>query len=359
MARMKERGHGARRLGQALLRLFLLAVAAGALALALRGADLSKALAAVRGADWRLIALAAAINVPLIAAARTGRFATLLRGLPHKGPKATFFELWRLLLAARAVSLALPGGRAGDLLRATMLRRRHGYAWDALAASHLAEPAIEALSLAVPALALLILARPPQVLSAGLLAMGILGLGAAGLGFYVARSGQRREALAGGGRLSRALITVRDGMRLLEDPRTWALCLLVSLLVDALDAAMIALCAAATGIHLGLSETLMVLVAINIALVLPATPGNLGLLEAGAVIALTALGRPAPLAVAFSGVYHAAHLVPVAIGGGLCLLGLRMRAKSQEAPVEAPVGQTAVAHSGVPGEARPWAPQKP
>ncbi len=348
---------------RAALRLLLLGLAAGALALAARGTDLSRAAAAVRRADWRLIALAAAVNVPLIAALRTGRFAALLRGLPHEGPKAGFLELSRLLLAARAVSLALPGGRAGDLLRATVLRRRHGYPWEAVAASHLAEPAIEALSLALPALALLALARPPRVLFAGLATMGALGVGAAGLGLYFARSGGRRRARRGDetqpsgrkrARLSRIVATARDGMRLLKDPRTWALCLFISLVSDALDVAMIALCAAATGIHLGLAESLMVLVAVNVALVLPAAPGNLGLLEAGAVLAVTALGRPAPLAVAFSAVYHAAHLFPVALAGGACLLGLRTRAGGG-GEVEP---DAAVAPSKVPGEARPPAPQK-
>lgn len=352
---------------KALVRLSLLGLAAGALLLALRDADVSAAVAAVRTADWRLIALAAAINVPLVAAARTGRFAALLRSLPHRGPKASFFELSRLLLAARAVSLALPGGRAGDLLRATVLRRRHGYPWEAVAASHLAEPAIEALSLALPALALLAVARPPKVLSAGLATMSALGLGAAGLGLYFARAGRRGAAQAApaalvppGGKppgtwVSRALATARDGMRLLVNPWTWALCLLMSLLADALDVAMIALCAAATGIHLGPSEALMVLVAVNVALVLPATPGNLGLLEAGAVLALTALGWPAPLAVAFAAVYHAAHLFPVALGGGLCLLGLRLHESEGMAAGE----DASVAPPKVPGEARPWASQKP
>jgi hypothetical protein len=330
-----------RRVRRALWGLAPIALALLALAFALRGGDLAHATAALRGADWRLVAIAALINVPLIAAARTGRFAALLRALPTDGPKLAFLELSALLLATRAVSLALPGGRAGDLLRATVLRRQHGYPWEAVAASHLAEPAIEALSLGLPSLALLALARPPPALAAGLFTMSAIGLCSAGLGLFLARS-RARPCDDGGGAgrfgrprwlIRRAWATIRHGMRLLEDPWTWAISLTSSLVADALDVAMVALCAAAVGIPLSLAGAVMVLIAVNVALVLPALPGNVGLVEAGAVLALTQLGTSAPLALAFAALYHLAHLLPVAIAGGLCLTGIRSGAR-REVPTD-------------------------
>jgi uncharacterized membrane protein YbhN (UPF0104 family) len=59
----------------------------------------------------------------------------------------------------------------------------------------------------------------------------------------------------------------------------------------------------------------MVLLSINLALLLPSTPANLGVLEAGAVLALTASGVGAELALAFALLYHAVHLVPGTVLG--------------------------------------------
>ena len=52
---------------------------------------------------------------------------------------------------------------------------------------------------------------------------------------------------------------------------------------------------------------------------LPATPGHIGVLEAGAVVALTTSGVAAEPALAFALVYHAVHLVPGTILGVLAI----------------------------------------
>jgi len=63
----------------------------------------------------------------------------------------------------------------------------------------------------------------------------------------------------------------------------------------------------------------MVLLSINLALLLPSTPGHFGILEAGAVVALTTAGVAAEPALAFALVYHAVHLVPGTVLGALAI----------------------------------------
>ena len=63
----------------------------------------------------------------------------------------------------------------------------------------------------------------------------------------------------------------------------------------------------------------MILLSINLALLLPTTPGNLGILEAGAVVALTAAGVAPEPALAFALLYHAVHLVPGTVLGAIAI----------------------------------------
>jgi uncharacterized membrane protein YbhN (UPF0104 family) len=103
--------------------------------------------------------------------------------------------------------------------------------------------------------------------------------------------------------------------------RSWVRSLAWSVLSDTIDLVLVALCLRALGIHLPPTAWALVLLSVNFAILLPSTPGQVGVLEAGAVVALTIAGvAPAP-ALAFALVYHAVHLVPTTALGllGLCL----------------------------------------
>jgi uncharacterized membrane protein YbhN (UPF0104 family) len=75
---------------------------------------------------------------------------------------------------------------------------------------------------------------------------------------------------------------------------------------------------AALGIHLPIAAAVLVLVAVNLALLFPfAPPGNLGTLELGATLGLMAFGVSKEHALAFAICYHALQLVPVTLLGAL------------------------------------------
>ena len=110
-------------------------------------------------------------------------------------------------------------------------------------------------------------------------------------------------------------------MRTVHARRSWLSSVGWSLLSDATDLLLVALCLRAFGIDVPPAAWALVLFSVNLAILLPSTPGQVGVLEAGGVLALTMAGVPPAPALAFALAYHAVHLVPTTALGlaGLCL----------------------------------------
>jgi uncharacterized protein (TIRG00374 family) len=291
--------------------------------------DLSRVLTALRQTDWRLVLLAVFLNLSLNLCARAERWWLLLGPLPHRGPAVRVGELWRVLVASFALSNLVPA-RAGEALRTVSLARQ-GYPVGALIASQFFEKILEAASLLLLALPAALtphaasLARPVALVAAAAGGGAIIVLVMAARararaktpltvpdpqvqhGFHpVARLGARVRAL---------VVQLTDALRLMQSPRLWAKGLALSLAADLADATMIGLCLAAVDIHLDVAVWFFVLLALNVAISLPSTPAQVGLLEAGAVAALLAFDVPPTDALAFALLYHAAHVVPtIAVG---------------------------------------------
>jgi len=98
----------------------------------------------------------------------------------------------------------------------------------------------------------------------------------------------------------------------------WIKAIGFTVMSDLMDAAMIGCCLQALGIEFGFLEWCAVLVAINLAILIP-SPGNLGTLEAGAVFGLHAFGVDKTSALAFAILYRAAHTLPIAMAYALTL----------------------------------------
>ena len=61
----------------------------------------------------------------------------------------------------------------------------------------------------------------------------------------------------------------------------------------------------------------LVLIGANVAISIPATPGGVGMLEAGAMLVLAAYGVDPAKALAFALFYHGIHLIPPTIAGAI------------------------------------------
>ncbi len=82
--------------------------------------------------------------------------------------------------------------------------------------------------------------------------------------------------------------------------------------------------------------SLLVLMAVNLALVVPfAPPANLGTLEVGATLALMEYGVPKEQALAFALVYHLLQVIPIGVGG-LVLAGRTLLSRPQAVPQQDP-----------------------
>jgi uncharacterized membrane protein YbhN (UPF0104 family) len=285
-----------------ILRAAAWAIAATVVGVAAQRIDFAALGRTLRGTAWGWVLLATVVNLIGNTLARTRRWQALLEPIPHR-QRASFVDLVRISFASGAVSNLLPA-RAGEAVRVVELKRRRGYPAGALIAAQLAEKGIEAISLGLlfGLGALLPGARWPP--------LGIAGGVAAGAVVLLAVLPRRAPGAAG--RFLQAL-------RAVHAERSWVRSLLWSLLSDGVDLLMVAFCLRALGIDVHPAVWAMVLFSINLALLLPTTPGNLGVLEAGAVIALTAAGVAPEAALAFALVYHAVHLVPGTVLGAVAI----------------------------------------
>jgi glycosyltransferase 2 family protein len=264
----------ARRAGQAL-------ACAGALALVflfLRRVPAAAIGSALRGADPAWFVLALAVNLTANTAARVGRWAALLRPVARSGPAADGLELAKVLFASQALSNLLPA-RAGEAVRVVELRRR-GYAVPGLLAAQILEKVVEAASLCLLVAFAATAAGTPAMFRVPLWVVGLIG------------------------------IALLAAVALFRGLAVWPRSLIWSLAADLSDSLVLGLCLESVGVHLGLAAWLVALLAINLAILVPSTPGHLGVMEAAAGTALIALGVPPERALAGAVLYHAIQLVP-------------------------------------------------
>lgn len=277
-------------------------IAAVLVVVAVRRIDFAALGSALRGTAWGWVVLATVCAVVGNTLAQTRRWQALLEPIPHR-QRASFFDLARVSLASGAVSNLLPA-RAGEALRVIELKRRRGYPAGPLIAAQLAEKGIQAISLG---LLLGICALLPGAWAPPLALAGALALAAVALLAVLPR---RAPGVAG---------RFLDALRALHAERSWVRSLLWSMVSDGVDLLLVGLCLRALGIDVNPGIWAMILLSINLALLLPSTPGHFGVLEAGAVVALTTAGVAAAPALAFALVYHAVHLVPGTILGALAI----------------------------------------
>jgi uncharacterized membrane protein YbhN (UPF0104 family) len=254
----------------------------------------------LRNADWSLVAVAVAAQLVPLTLVRSLRWRALL---PQE-PRASVLTLSRLTLASQAVSNVLPL-RPGEVYRAIALQRR-GFAIGRAIAAQAAEKVVDASSLAVFALFGL---SVPGVFhdTTRVVAIALVLVVACVLCLVVLRGPGAGESA-----FARAVESLRS-------PSAWGRAFMCAFVADSIDISIIALSALAVGMPLTLARCAMVLVLVNIAIVIPAAPGQIGTLEAGAVGALVAMGQSPKTALAFALLYHAVHVIPATLLGGVFL----------------------------------------
>lgn len=296
-----------------ILRIVLGVIFVGALAWAAHAIDPAALAVTFRHVLWPLVAVLVLVQLVPLTLARALRWRALLPASPRIGLAALSF----ILLGGQALSNVLPL-RAGDAYRAVAVHRR-SVPVERVVAAQAAEKVVETASIATFAIPVVLtvsgLFRPgPRAL----IAAGIAALLVGAVAVLVVRAREGKSALA------RVVVNATKSLR---NPRAWAASYAAALVADAIDIGMIALSARAVGVPLSFVGCATVLVAVNLAIAIPAAPAHIGTLEAGAVVALVALGATEERALACALVYHAVHVVPGTLVGSF-VLAVRPRARA-------------------------------
>ncbi len=290
------------------LRLIVVIGALGTAFWSLRHLDPRRLWGALGGTAWTLVVAAALLNLTLNSIARVLRWRALLGPAANDGIHVGAWRLCSTWLVSQGMNNVLPL-RAGDVLRTVSLRDR--YLMSGLITAHIAEKVVELLSLTTLGL---LLVSAPLASSLGIYnlpAAATVGIGALALlpwGISVA-------GRALGGRFQATAHALR-GFRF----KVWLHGLIWSVASDSIDLLLIGLCAVACHVSIGPRGWCAMLLAVNLALVIPSSPGYLGVFEASVVAALGVLRIEPHRAMALAIIYHAIHVIPLtAVGGAIAL----------------------------------------
>jgi glycosyltransferase 2 family protein len=279
---------------------------------------------ALRLADWRLVVGAGILAGTLCMGGLILRLYTLLQALPHEAPVG-LLELASIHFASSAAHNLLPAP-AGEVLRTVQLKRRHGYSVGVLVAAQLIEKVVEALGLGLGTLVVASLGGLPRGLGVSMYAFAALGAGGAAVALVVgwrwrwsdapyARSEGLAFVAASRVHAGNFFRRLGEGMHQLRSPSVWARALTWSILSDVANAVTVGMCLMAVGVTLPLAAWFLVMLVARAAGIVPSTPGQFGVQEAGVVIALGLVGVDHNRALAVALLHHMAHFVPVTLIG--------------------------------------------
>jgi uncharacterized protein (TIRG00374 family) len=229
--------------------------------------------------------------------------------------------------------------RAGEAIRAIVLHQRVGTARFEAFATAATERVFDVLCLLVLLFAALpFLPEVTWVRNAAILA-AVVGVLVVALVVVLARYGPRPLAwllrpLARLPRLStadtdQAAVNAVRGLAAIRSPRlalTAFALTLGSWLVVAVSFWLLTL---AFSLHVGLGAGLLVTIAVNLALILPASPGGIGVFEAATQVALGAYGIGASEALSYAVVLHGLNFLPYVVVGYVALQRHTARLRSE------------------------------
>ncbi len=242
-------------------------------------------------------------------------------------------RLFRITVAAFAASAITPA-RAGEVLRVWSLKRRDGVPAADTAAVAVAEKLLDGMTM-------LILVAPVPWLLPGIpswVEIGMLICAAIAVVLFIAlyvAVGRVSAQAAGTGSFFTRFI---GGMHVLRDPKRLLWSLVPLFMVWFADLGAVMLVMYAVGIDVPIAAGLLVLFTLNVTIMVPSTPAQVGAFEVGALAGCKVIGIAEEPALAFALLYHVMQVIPT-IAAGLILemrlvLGREGDVKA-ECPVEA------------------------
>jgi uncharacterized membrane protein YbhN (UPF0104 family) len=287
--------------------------------------------------QWGWTLAAVGLNVVSALAGSLAWDTVIKQAMPSPHPR------YRDVLSAFSVGLlgniVLPG-RAGEAARIAVLSRRlRGLAagWATLVGTVVAYRLLDL----VPSLALivyvLVSAQLPHWALTSFVLFVAVGLALLGVGFVGALRHERR-LLRARSRLHALATMAREGLGILRAPGQAASATLYQSVAWLSQLLAVFATLRAFGLELPLSAAALVLALVNLAVLFPFWPGNVGLLQAAVAIPLTGYGVPSGVGVAFGVGLQA---IEVSVGVSLGLLALAREGLSIASLREAPTATLA------------------
>lgn len=283
-------------------------IAAALLYLSLRGVDWRRVWQGIAGADWRFIALAAAITM-LSSFVRSQRWRILLNAEASIGMVTVFWAT----MAGYLGNNFLPA-RAGELIRTVLISTRSSLTTAYVLTTALSERLMDVIVLVLWSSLLLLGVKPKPVwVDEVSRTMAIVAAIGAVIIIVLPHTGHLLEAavprLPVPAAARRVLLDIAHqvllGMRALHDWRRFACFVSLTALIWALDALMTMVLAHALGLTIPFSVAILLLAALGLSSAIPSTPGYVGVYQFVAVTVLVPFGITRDGALAYVLVFQA------------------------------------------------------
>jgi uncharacterized protein (TIRG00374 family) len=234
-----------------------------------------------------------------------------------------YADAYRAQIVGTLFNAILPA-RGGDLLRVQYLGRRTGKSRATILGTEIVDRWLDWWGWIPSFLFLCLVSSPPAWLYKALGLFGVVLVLWGVLMLVLAR-------VSHGGRFARIWEALKLGISAFRSPRTWVVALLVAPLCWLWEAFILTQAARGFGIELSLVQAFSVMIAFNLATIVP-SPGAVGTVEVGGTAALLFFGVDQSRALAFMFVYHFSQLLPGIAGGAAVLVAQGEKLVGTESP---------------------------
>ena len=294
----------------------LLAVAAGLFVW--RGPDWNLVADAFRLVQWQWVVVAILLNLLSVLARAAAWKWVIDQAMPPPHPRfGTVFSAFGVGLFANAV---LPG-RIGELARVAVLTRRQqerAEAWARLVGTVFAHRVFDLFPMLGLIAYVLMTAKIPHWALTSLSIFVAVGFGLFAFAFAGARR-HHRSVLDEAGRVRRLVTMARYGLGVMHEPVPAVVALLLQCIGWTCQLFAVWATMQAFDIHAPLPAAGLVLVLMNVAMLFPLWPGNVGLVQAAVALPLVSYGVAYPKGFAF-GIGLQAIEMSVGVGVGFIFL---------------------------------------
>ena len=322
--------------------LVLALLASALLAIWWRGPNWTTVYHAFDSVAWRWVIVGIFLNLLSVLARSLSWRLTINQALPE--PHPTFGQVFSAFGVGLLGNAVLPA-RAGELARVAVLRRhlpQHGKGTSAtLLGTVFAHRLFDLFPVALLVTWVLLTAKIPHWAITSLVIFGLVGITLLAVGLLSARTGGGRVH-DGMGSLRAQLLLARQGLAVLRRPLPALGAALFQLTGWIMQLLAVWAVMEAFNLNLPLPAAGLVLVLMNVAIIFPLWPGNVGLLQAAVALPLVQYGVPYGTGFAYGLVLQAVEMsVGVGVGliflarEGLSLASLKTMEEEQAAEEEA------------------------